>query len=392
MPVPVLKTAITRGRPTRYMAIEKFVCSILLQAFIAFPCFSQTIGNWTFNNTLVGTGGTHNTVSTADFSGSVPSKAYNSGTEYFGENGWPSGALNSSMYLQFSITPNVGYQLDLTRIVLTIRRSNTGSPAGSGPTSWSLRSSLDGYATDIATNSLGHNYNNYTVTLGSSFLHLYSTVTFRLYGYNTTVASGGTSRLVVNNISIDGLGAVLPLSLTGIQASHSNDKNISVKWQVNNVHEGSVFNVERSLNGSDFTMLNSFTEKETRSSGSYNFEDSKVPANAPVVFYRIKIDEPTGWTYYSWLVKVNNKTAKQLLIDYTTITGQSLVTALQVPEKGRYSVAVLATNGAVLQQRSLDLEAGVQVISLPVNALAHGTYVFRVTGNNSMFGNKKFVW
>lgn len=392
MPVPVLKTAITHGRPTRYMVIGKRVCSILLQAFIAFPCFSQTIGNWTFNNTLAGTGGTHNTVSTADFGASVPARAYNGGTEYFGENGWPAGAINNSMYLQFSISPNAGYQLDLTNIILTIRRSNTGSPAGSGPTSWSLRSSLDGYSTDIAANSLTHNYNNYTVTLGSSFINLYSTVTFRLYGYNTNVASGGTSRLVVNNISIDGLGTVLPLSLTGIQASHSNDKNISVKWQVNNVHEGSVFNVERSLNGSDFTLLNSFTEKETRSTGSYNFEDSKVPANAPAVFYRIKIDEPTGWTYYSWLAKVNNKAANQLLIDYTTITGQSLVTALQVPEKGRYSVAVVGMNGAVLQQHALDLEAGVQVISLPLNALAHGTYVVRVVTANSLFCNKKFAW
>jgi hypothetical protein len=391
MPVPVLKTAITRGRPTRYMAIGKRVCSIMLQTFIAFPCFSQTIGNWTFNNTLVGTGGTHNTVSTADFSGSVPARAFNGGTEYFGENGWPAGAINNNMYLQFSISPNAGYQLDLSNIVLTIRRSNTGSPAGSGPVSWSLRSSLDGYATDIAANSLTHTYNNYTVTLGSSFINLYSTVTFRLYGYNTAVPSDGTSRLVVNNISIDGLGTVLPLSLTGIQASHSDDKNISVKWQVNNVHEGSIFNVERSLNGSDFTMLNSFTEKETRSTGSYSFEDGKVPVNSPAVYYRIKIDEPTGWTYYSWLVKVNNKTAKQLLIDYTTITGQSLVTALQVPEKGRYTISVLAMNGAVLQHHSLDLEAGVQVRSFPLNALAHGTYVVRVS-SNSLLSSKKFVW
>jgi hypothetical protein len=206
-----------------------------------------------------------------------------------------------------------------------------------------------------------------------------------------TINSGGTSKLVVDSINIQGIGEVLPVSITGVQALHNDDKNVSVKWQVTNVHEGSVFNVERSTNGSDFTTINRFTEQETKSTGSYNFEDNQAPGNAPAVYYRIKINEPTGWTYFSWLVKVDNKTTQQLLIDYTTIQGKSLITSLQVPEKGRYTVSVLALNGAVLQQRALDLEAGVHVLSFPLAILAHGTYVVRL-GNNRQVSSKKFVY
>jgi hypothetical protein len=392
MPLSLLKTAITHGRSLKYMPIGKYVCSVLLLSLITFPCLSQTIGYWTFNSTLAGAGsGAHNTLSTADFNSGIPTKSFNGGLEYVGQDGWPAGGINTGTYLQFSISPSTGYQLDLTSILLRVRRSNTGTPSGAGPTSWSLRSSIDGYASDITSNSLTHNYSNFSVALGSAFLNVYSTVTFRLYGYSVTINGGGTSKLVVDSINIQGIGEVLPVSITGVQALHNDDKNVSVKWQVTNVHEGSVFNVERSTNGSDFTTINRFREQETKSTGSYSYEDNQAPGNAQAIYYRIKINEPTGWTYFSWLVKVDNKTTRQLLIDYTTINGQSLVTSLQVPEKGRYIVSVLAMNGAVLQQRALELEAGVHVLAFPLDALAHGTYVVRLS-NNKAFSSKKFVW
>ncbi|MEP7277632.1 MAG: hypothetical protein ABI813_03220, partial [Bacteroidota bacterium] len=161
---------------------------------------AQSIGGWTFNNLLTGTPGLYNTISTADFSAGIPTRAFNGGTEYYGQNGWPSGALNTAKYLQFSLTPSAGYQLDISTLVLRIRRSNTGSPAGSGPTSWALRSSLDGFTTDIASGTMTHAYANYTVTPGTGFLNLYSTVVFRLYGYTASTGSGGNSRFVVDNI------------------------------------------------------------------------------------------------------------------------------------------------------------------------------------------------
>lgn len=395
MSVPALKTAITRGWPLRSMPIGKYVSSLFLQAFITIPCLSQSLGYWNFNNTLSGGGiGAHNTLSTADFNSGIPTKSFNGNAEYYGENGWPAGGINTGTYLQFSISPNTGYQLDLSSILLRIRRSNTGSPAGSGPTSWSLRSSIDGYASDLASsNSLTYNYSNFSVALGSSFLNLYSTVTFRLYGYNVSINSGGFSRLVVDSINIQGIGSVLPLTLTSMQALPGNDnnKNITVKWQANYVQAGSVFNVERSLNGSDFTTINRFTESENRSTGSYSYEDNQAPGNAPAVYYRIKINEPSGWNYFSWLVKVNNKTLKQLLVNYTTLQGQMLLTSLQVPEKGMYTVSVVAMNGAVLQQQAFEFDAGAHVLTIPLQTMAHGAYVLRLT-NNQEVNSKRFVY
>lgn len=389
MPVPVLKTATANGRSVRSFPIGKYVCSVLLHSLIVLPCLSQAIGIWTFNGVLTGTGGTYNTASSANFSAGIPTRAFN-GNEYFGENGWPAGALDPNAYLQFSVTPNAGYQVDISSIVLRIRRSNTGSPAGSGPTSWALRSSIDGYAADIASNSLTHNYANFTVTPGSSFLNQYTTVTFRLYGYNMLINSGGISRVVVDSIAINGIGEVLPVNFTGIKAFRTSN-DVTVKWQMNNVPEGTRFNVQRSTNGVDYTTLNNITESEYKTTNAYNYLDNHVPVSSQLLYYRILGILPSGKTILSAIVKISSKANTQALIDYTAIQGQSLLTALQTPEKGRYTLSIISLNGTILQQRSIELDAGVNVITLPLNALAHGTYVVLLT-NNKLVDSRKFVW
>jgi hypothetical protein len=302
MPVPKPRTTFLGGK----MHICKLLCSLLLLHLITIQCFSQNVGNWTFTNTATGTGGAYNSVSAAAFSSGITSTAYNSGVEYFGEGGWPSGGLSTNAYLQFSISPNTGYQLDLSGLILRIRHSTTGTGSGSGPTQWSLRSSLDGYTSDLTSGSLTNSYNNFSVSL-SGFLSIYTTVTFRLYGYNAVITSGGLSRLVVDNISIQGIGSVLPLQLTGIQANHNNAKNVTIKWQVANVREGTHFHVRRSVNGTDFTDINIFTEQQTQNNNSYSYIDADLPTGAQQLYYRIEAKEPSGWTLVSWLVSVNNK-------------------------------------------------------------------------------------
>src|SRR4051812_35517394 len=112
---------------------------------------AQNAGNWSFNGTLYGTPVTSVTVSGMSLGSAIPASAYNSGTEWYGEGGWPAGAADPNAYLQFSLAPTAGHYLVLNAVKLTQRRSNTGTPMGSGPTSWSIRSSLDNYATDITT-------------------------------------------------------------------------------------------------------------------------------------------------------------------------------------------------------------------------------------------------
>ena len=107
----------------------------------------------------------------------------NGGTVYYGEGPWPTGGMDLNAYLEFSITPKPGNNLTISSLVMKIRRSTTGS-SGAGPNTWSLHSSLDAYATDIASGVLTLNSTPAkTVTLGVAYINLPAKITFRLYGY-----------------------------------------------------------------------------------------------------------------------------------------------------------------------------------------------------------------
>ncbi len=168
---------------------------------------AQTVlATWPFtSSSTAATGVASNmTAANAAFS-STTTAQFNGGSVYFGEGGWPSAnAIDVTVYLQFSVAPASGYILNLSALDLGMRRSTTGG--ASGPSSWSVRSSLDNYATDVAS---GTNLSNSAtpatvVSLGTAFNNINSTVTFRVYGYNASVGSGGSNRFVFESMDVKG--------------------------------------------------------------------------------------------------------------------------------------------------------------------------------------------
>ncbi|MBS1563674.1 MAG: hypothetical protein JST39_04760, partial [Bacteroidetes bacterium] len=237
-----------KGRPMVSLAALLAICLLLAGGSGA---YSQNIGNWTFNNTLAGVAGADNTVSAATFSSGISSVAYNGGTEFFGEGGWPSGTADMNSYLEFSLTPKSGFAINVSNLTLTIRRSSTGSPSGSGPTRWCLRSSVDGFTSVIADDTLIASYASYTVPAGSGFLNQPGTVSFRLYGYQSKINSGGYSRFVLDNITVRGVSATLPAIFGSVSVALQNNKPV-VRYQLYNTTIGDRYTIERSSDGINF--------------------------------------------------------------------------------------------------------------------------------------------
>jgi len=340
---------------------------------------AQNIGNWTFNNTLTGTPGSFNTISTADFSAGVPTHSYNGGTEYFGENGWPSGALNTAMYMQFSLTPSAGYQLDISSLVLTIRRSNTGSPAGAGPNSWALRSSLDGFTTTIASGSMTYNYANYTVTPGSSFLNLYGTVTFRLYGYNTTVNPGGNNRLVIDNITVKGLGYLLPVKLGAFTAAIT-DSRVNISYTVYNTEKNSLYLIERSPDGINFSTVHTTEETDNTAEKKYACTDDLPLLNSvSQLFYRVRLISQSAAPAYSASIVVKRNISA--LPVKTFIRNNQLYISGTLPNDGVYQADVYTTAGQALRHIVFTATAGYNTCTLPLNMPAPASYIIHLSGN-----------
>jgi len=84
-----------------------------------------------------------------------------------------------SAYFEFTLTPPTGYSLSLTGLNFGSRRTATG------PQSYSLRSDLDGYTSDVATGSFtaASTWVLHTPTLVST-TNVNPTITYRLYGHS----------------------------------------------------------------------------------------------------------------------------------------------------------------------------------------------------------------
>lgn len=142
---------------------------------------SGTPANLTISNlSSANNGGTVTMISS-----STPSSGYTgaSGTNNAGAAA-VSGALNTSTstYFEFTLTPTSGYYVTLSSISFGSRCT------GTGPTNFAVRSSADGYSTNVATGTLTTNSTwalyNPTVTSTSSLGS--AAITFRIYGYSGT--------------------------------------------------------------------------------------------------------------------------------------------------------------------------------------------------------------
>ena len=105
-------------------------------------------------------------------------------------------AVAGNDYIQFIVTPNAGFSFTATSLVFTWDRSATG------PSSVTLRSSADGFVSDLGTvtgmvSGGAATTTPRTITI-SSLSNITTATTFRLYGYAAS-ATGGTGDLTTRH-------------------------------------------------------------------------------------------------------------------------------------------------------------------------------------------------
>jgi hypothetical protein len=161
---------------------------LLLLLFFTLSSYCQLLQWNTFGNT--GTEITETSVAnnvniasaSLNFTGSSVVSAGNANR--FGGNNWAIGALNTANYIQFTVTPNSGFSFTPTSLVFSWDRSATG------PSNVTLRSSVDGYVSNLGSLAVAASLNTgYTITI-SGLTNITTATTFRLYGFGATGITG----------------------------------------------------------------------------------------------------------------------------------------------------------------------------------------------------------
>ena len=161
---------------------------------------TETTEPSTSNETNIG-------LASLNYTGSTVTPAAN-GNRLGGTN-WSVGAtIDTSKYIQFTVTPNAGFTFTPTSFEFIWDFST------SGPSSVALRSSVDGYASNIGAVT-GLTANTSAVrTIAISGLSAISTpTTFRIYGYQATALTGSGGfdcAVTTNNVVLKGYTGVAP--------------------------------------------------------------------------------------------------------------------------------------------------------------------------------------
>ena len=341
---------------------------------------AQTAATWSFNNTTAATvaGGGHLTASNVTTGSDIGSIAFN-GSDFYGQDGWPTATtIDANAYFQFTLTANSNYYLVLNTASLALRRSTTGTAAGSGPEKWILASSLDGYTSVISSGALTTSYQTFTITLPAAFQSIGSTVTFRLYGYNSVTTSGGDNRFVMDNITITGQASPTTLAVQSLDLTATTTTGtVDLQWQASGFADGTDYIIQRSVDGTNFTDIGQLT---SAGATAFQYQDVSAPA-VSMVLYRIMAQQPDGSSAWSPVIAINlSPSTGQTGIRSVAAEGGDLRTLLHFAATGTYQLNIWSTDGKMLYRQVLQEQAGDPAEDISFSAHAHGIYILTLSG------------
>ena len=104
---------------------------------------------------------------------------------------------SGSAYFEFTVTPNSGFSFTITSISFGSRETSTG------PKAYTLRSSSDSYASDLATGTLGANSTWVLKSNTGLSINRTAATTYRIYGHSGTgTASANTANWRIDDLSL----------------------------------------------------------------------------------------------------------------------------------------------------------------------------------------------
>lgn len=200
---------------------------------------------------------------------------------------WPV-AFSASRYMEFTFTAN-SFKYNITSIGFRLRRSNNG------PNSIKVRTSMDGFTTDLNAFVISNNsvFNTYNIPVSYNNLSG-NTFTVRIYAYNSVDIYG---TLWFDEVSVNGdvLAIILPVDIIYFKG-HSENGRTTLEWETGWEKNSKEFVIDRSSDMKTFAAIGTVAASgETTGRTCYSFIDNDPPAG--ISYYRLKfVDKDSGFT------------------------------------------------------------------------------------------------
>lgn len=271
---------------------------LLLFLLVTFNSLSQSIWTNPITGTNPNTANPYVTGQTVDGNISVSGIGRGTGitgtgaNDRYNANSWNTASIDLTAYFEFTLTPNLGCEIDFTSFVYTGQASSTGA------TSFAIRSSMDSYVANIGTPTAGGT----TIVLSSAtYQNITGPITFRFYGWGASTATGTFS---INDFTFNGTtscGAPSNTITTGavtgapfaVDCSSSDSGSIAFT-STGTFTAGNVYTAQLSnASGSFASPTNIGTLTSTANTGTINITIPAATASGAGYTIRIISSNPT---------------------------------------------------------------------------------------------------
>lgn len=323
-------------------------------------------GTWSFEGNSNGSSSNGLiSVSAASFTGVnlLAINPYTAGYAGLGANiqNWSTTLCNNTEYVEFSVQPTGMATVTLSTLSFAFARSS------SGPQQLSVRSSADGFSSDIYAQATSTSFQNPTIVLtGPGFTNQASTIRFRIYACNPT-AGGGTIRL--DEIQIN--GASLPVTLVSFAVKPLGN-SVQLAWSTTAERDADRFDIQRSPDVREFATVGQVMAKGTTDQQQYyGFVDEYPPGGTS--YYRLKLVDQDGRVNYSKILAVVlDEVTPALALLGNPLVGEEIHVAVRNLANARYSLTTLAGQELSITPRS---QADGSWRIFPEQPLRPGVYV-----------------
>ena len=236
-----------------------------------------------------------------------------------------------------------------------------------------------GFGSTLASfNFLGTYLNNTTSSTYRSN-EGYGTSTFTVDangnpGYNVTTA---TSYLIYPT-------TILPVTLLSFTGSVVDSKG-KLNWQVANDDEVSKYEIQKSINGKEFTAMQTVAARRTSAAQTYYVEDANLSATN---YYRIKTTDLQGLINYSKVVQLSTGVKGQGFTIFPNPVQQTLNIKMVKVEKGQYNVNVYSASGQMIFAKAIQYDGSGNTLQIELPAtMLRGNYNCILSSTTSKFAS-----
>lgn len=211
---------------------------------------------------------------------------------------WPV-SFSNGRYMEFTFNAK-SFKYNITSISLRLRRSPDG------PKQFRIRTSMDGFSSDLTASTLVNPNLFYTFSVPAGFTNLSeNTFTFRVYGYGPSNIYG---TLWFDEIIVNGevLAIVLPVYFTYFKATAAEGITL-LSWETTWEKNSKAFIIERSSDLKTFEEIASVPASgKTQGRTRYTFTDD-MPAGG-TRHYRLRMFDVDDQVVFSALTEVDRHT------------------------------------------------------------------------------------